>query len=193
VDPARFDDYAGTYVLEEDSSLLLLSRDADRLLLAFGEPPGLPLVPMEENRFLLPPMNYEVSFTRATDGAITGLTFHITETSIRRSPARDIPGAKQILPIRTTAELDQEFGGHYYSPELETIYVISAEDDSLMIRHPRHGQVPLTPLTADVYLADTKVFTQVSFLRDAQDRVTGMRLRGFSWNSSATFERVQLP
>jgi hypothetical protein len=192
VDPDRYDGYEGTYRLEDDDMLLIVSRDGDRLLISFGQPPGIPVAPIVEDRFIMPPMNYEFSFQMGSSGKATGLTFHVTEQSMRRGPVRDIPGIKQP-DIKPTATELQIYTGTFYSSELDTFYHIVVEDDHLVITHTRHGSIPLSFVTSDEFLADSRIFTTVSFSRNDQGGVDHVQLQGFSWNSSAVFERIRLP
>ncbi len=200
-DPNDFDDYSGTYELELEeryqddlllSNLLIVSRDGDRLLMAFGEPPGIPMAPVSENRFLIPQLNFEVTFQKDNSNTVNGLLFHITEASFGDNPVLDIRGIKHAQKDLTSDELNA-YAGAYYSRELETIYRITiGESGQLHISHPRHGSIPLVQLASDEFLADTHIFTNVSFIRDGSGAIHRVRLKGFSWSSYATFDRVEL-
>lgn len=65
--------------------------------------------------------------------------------------------------------------GRYYSSELETVYTLVVEDDSLVAKHRRHADFELTPREPDVY-EGAGFFGTARFERDASGRVTGMRV-----------------
>lgn len=196
-DPATFDAYVGTYQLLEGEGLLgrpmLITKEGDQLRLAFGEPPGMLLIPIAAHRFKLIPLNNEVTFQLDDGGAATGLIFHFTEASFGAEDGpEDFPGVKLDDRTPTAAEW-AAYAGTYYSRELDTWYRLSVADGGLVISHARHGRIPLQRLARNEFLADTKIFTTVQFQRDAQGAVTSLYLRGYSWSSGATFERLPLP
>jgi len=200
-DPATYSTYTGTFQLEEadrfkDDLLLarplIVSQDGDRLLLSFGEPPGIPLAPIGEHRFRVIKMNFEVTFQIGTNGKSHGLIFHITEDSFGDEPVEDLYAYKQNIEELTPSAL-KEYTGLYYSPEIETVYRFSmGEDNQLQVFHPRHGLIPLRYLGPNEFLADTHIFTNVSFSRNASGLPERVRLRGYSWGSNITLQRLDV-
>lgn len=192
----RFDAYTGTYEVAEGegllSRLLLVTREGNQLRMAFGEPPGMPLVPIAEDRFRMHPLNFEITFHIGEAGETPGLTFHVTEDSFGDEEPHDLQGIKHQKVDRSPQSLSA-YRGTYYSPVLETYYRVTVEDDHLAITHQRHGTLHLKQLAPNEFLADTHIFTNVSFARDETDRVVSVRLKGFSWSSSAVLHRVELP
>lgn len=199
--PDDYDAYAGTYELALDQSmdgdllldnLLIITRDADRLLLAFGEPPNMPLAPIDKDRFILPQLNFEISFQKDDADNVDGLLFHITEASFGDNLVQDIQGIKHSDKALTVDELSA-YTGAFYGPELETIYRFNVDPAGhLNIQHPRHGTIALKHLASDKFLADTHIFTNVDFQRNAAGIVEEVYLKGFSWSSSAVLKRVDL-
>ncbi len=199
-DTARFDAYAGTYTLERNAEFegdiifgakhVIVSRDQDRLLIAFGQPPGFPLAPVGPDRFIMPQMAFEVSFRDGGDEKVKELVVHLTDDTFGHDgPPTDVRAVKS-----DTSDVDlAAYAGAYYSAELDTIYRFAVDDGRLVAVHQRHGDVPLDLLARDEFLADTRIFTNVSFLRDARGAVTQVRLKGYSWSSSAVLDRIDLP
>lgn len=72
----------------------------------------------------------------------------------------------------TTAEQGQ-YSGAYYSPEVETTYTVSAEEDQLQMYHSRHGVIPLKRLFRDVYSGEWPIGT-AEFQRDGEGRISGV-------------------
>ena len=199
--PDEYHHYAGSYVLAdaerfEDNLLLrrplLIADDGGRLTIAFGEPPGIPLIPIAENRFKVLRLGFEISFERGSDGEAYALVFHITEDAIGDGPTEDLYARKQQTEQLTPDALT-EYAGHFYSEEIETLYRFSTTQvGKLQIFHPRHGLIPLDYLAPDEFLADTHIFTNVSFKRDPDGEISGVRLRGYSWGSSILLRKVIL-
>ena len=82
-------------------------------------------------------------------------------------------------PWRPTAAEFAAYAGRYYSPELETVYTLTAEGDSLVARHRRHGRIPLAAAEVrDEFRGGPWYFGRVRFERGADGRVTGLRTSG---------------
>lgn len=86
--------------------------------------------------------------------------------------------AKRIkeLPF-DTSQLDQ-YVGNYYSDELGTFYTISIQDNMLVARHRRHGDIQLTPTIKDQLTGNIWWFSNVHFIRDENQIITGFKLTG---------------
>ena len=188
-DPSTYDRYEGTYLTGSGDLLgrLIVSRDGDRLLLAMREPPGIPLAPTGEHQFLIPQLNFGVTFHVDPAGDAESLTLNLPGRGGESPQA--LTGVRQDREPPTIEEL-QTYAGTYYSAELDTFYRVSAEAGHLVVRHQRHGSIPLRYLAPDEFLADTRVFTSVSFGRDESGRVAEVYLTGYSWSSGATLKRI---
>ncbi len=200
-DPSSYDGYSGTYKLlvgDEYSDdlflgrLLSVSRDDDRLLVAFGEPEGFPLAPIAENRFLVPMLNFELTFHPDEQGITTSLTFHLTEDSIGDEPAQDFRGVKLDNTPLSTQELER-FEGNFYGPRLDTTYRVTARNGKLELSHPNMGSFVLEQLTQEEFVSDGHVFTSVKFVRDLTGRPVQIHLTGYSWGTDAKLVRVASP
>lgn len=88
----------------------------------------------------------------------------------------------------TSQEL-RAFAGRYFSPELETVYTLAVEGDSLVARHRRHADFELTARESDVF-EGVGFFGTARFARDAAGRVTGMRVSNGRVRN-LLFERVE--
>ncbi len=77
-----------------------------------------------------------------------------------------------------TAEQLEEFAGDYFSPELEALYRLAVEGDTLVARHVRHGDVALTPLDDDEFTGASWFLRRVAFTRDDRGLVDGFRVTG---------------
>lgn len=90
-----------------------------------------------------------------------------------QSPPAPQPAAPAWSPSPTEM---QAYTGVYYSPELETRYEVLIENNALVARHRRHGDIALRPHQPDNFRATPFYFSQIRFERDATGRVTGMRV-----------------
>lgn len=69
-----------------------------------------------------------------------------------------------------------ELQGTYYSPELNTRYIVDNKEGKLTARHERMGTIQLEIVKHDFFLADRGFFRQVDFVRDEQGKVTGLKV-----------------
>ena len=96
-------------------------------------------------------------------------------TSPPASPPPSAPPSNQPAWTPSAAEL-QAYTGAYYSPELETRYEVLLQNNGLVARHRRHGDIALRPVSADNFRAAPFYFSEIRFERDAAGKVTGMRV-----------------
>jgi CubicO group peptidase (beta-lactamase class C family) len=110
-------------------------------------------------------------------------------TPLPAAPPSQSPPPNQ--PAWTPAAADlHAYTGVYYSPELETRYEVLLENDRLIARHRRHGDIPLRPFQPDNFRASQFYFSQVRFERDAQGKVRQMRVSDGGRVRNVRFERL---
>lgn len=81
-------------------------------------------------------------------------------------------------PVRRSPEELGPYAGVYYSPELETFYRIAVEEDGLVARHKRHGDLPLESAGPDAFTGPRWFFRKLEFSRDEVGEIEGFRLSG---------------
>lgn len=98
------------------------------------------------------------------------------------------PGAERTLQVApwdpTPAEL-RGYAGVYRSEELDIPYTLGldAQENFLLLHHPRHGAVRLVPLGKDLFAVPASWVRMVRFLREGEDgpvvgfRATTLRVR----------------
>ncbi len=69
-----------------------------------------------------------------------------------------------------------ELTGDYYSSELNTTYTFVVEGGKLIARHFRTGDVTLTPSKPEVFSGNRWYFSQVEFIRDGSNSITGCKV-----------------
>lgn len=68
----------------------------------------------------------------------------------------------------TTAQL-QEYKGEFYSPELDTKYKISTNENELLVKIPRNDEMKFSPFISDMFSGN---FT-ITFSRDKANKING--------------------
>jgi len=166
IDPKILDAYAGRYLLD-GRTVVVMSKEGDRLM---GQPGGSPkaeLLPQSETTFFVREASSEVIFERDEKGSVTGFTMKRDSQS---------QSAKRLnAPPATAAQLAQ-FAGDYYSPELGTTYTLVVQAGRLVAQHRRHDDISLTELDGDLFTGNRWFFQTVQFTRDSEKRITGFRL-----------------
>ena len=115
--------------------------------------------------FSIAVINGRVVFRRNEDGAVDGLTFFQAgrEMAGKRIERSD-PGVDELA----------RYAGRYFSPELDTAYTLIVKEEKLVATHVRHGEIELSPTSADEFTGNRWFFRQVAFERDADDMPTVM-------------------
>jgi CubicO group peptidase (beta-lactamase class C family) len=165
VDPAILEVYAGRYLLD-GRTLVIISKEGDKLMGQPGNSPKAELIPQSETTFFVKEANSEVTFERDEKGNV--VRFAMKSGSQNES-------AKRLNSPATAAQLTQ-FAGNYYSPELGTSYMLVVKDGLLVAQHRRHDDIPLTELEGDLFSSNRFFFQTVQFTRDGEKRITGFRL-----------------
>lgn len=75
IDPAKLDDYVGVYQLMSRMNLTV-TREADRLFVAFNAQPAMPVFPESENKFFWEKMAWQISFAHDHPGPSAQATLH---------------------------------------------------------------------------------------------------------------------
>jgi len=165
VDPSILESYAGRYLLD-GRTLVVITKEGDKLM---GQPGGSPkaeLVPQSETTFFVKEANSEVTFERDEKGNVVRFAM---------KNATQSQTAKRLGPPTAAAQLTQ-FAGDYYSPELGTTYTMVVKDGKLVAEHRRHDDITLSELDGDLFSGNRWFFQTVQFTRDSEKRISGFRL-----------------
>jgi hypothetical protein len=89
----------------------------------------------------------------------------------------DLPGVFTFLQkdLDTNRKDLKLFIGHYYSPELKTIYSIFKEDNALYIEHAKHGKMKLKQLYNTIFSTDAPVGI-VELKKDKNENILGLTM-----------------
>jgi CubicO group peptidase (beta-lactamase class C family) len=89
----------------------------------------------------------------------------------------NLPGVFTFLQSNidmNTNDLNR-FVGHYYSPELKTIYSIFKEGDDIYIEHARHGKMKLKQLYNTIFSTEEPIGI-VEVKKDRNDKIIGLTM-----------------
>ena len=169
IPPSIFEVYEGRYELE-DGNTLILTKEGDRLM---AEHPAAPekvqLFPESMSKFFLKAADVQIQFHPEKDGYVERLTVFAEGNTIK---------GRRVTTKGLTPEQMQEYTGEYYSKELDTTYRIVLQDDNLLARHRRHGDIPLIRTKEDVLIGRQWFFHKVQFIRNEKHKIKGFLLTG---------------
>ena len=175
---APLEDYVGDYALEV-GLLVNVMLEGDKLM---GQGQGQPKVELAAeggDTFSIAAIGARVDFQRNEEGAVDGLTLF--------QGGQEMPG-KRFERADPSADELARYAGRYYSPELDTAYSLSVKEEKLVATHVRHGEIELSPTTADEFTGNRWYFGEVVFERDT-DGVPASMLVSSGRVRSVRFER----
>jgi hypothetical protein len=166
--PETLQKYVGVYPLPTIGQTLETVMEEGKLCAGGQIQPPIELKPTGENRFYVEPLLADIEFTPMPDD---GMKVKITQ-----------PGAVNE-GIRTTDDTSnsidfKEYCGTYWNEELETQYTFFLKEDNLMALHAHHGEFSLMPGMKDSFTSGQWFTPIVIFIRDEEDRVSGVRMGG---------------
>jgi CubicO group peptidase (beta-lactamase class C family) len=164
VEPAVLDRYAGTWEIPNGPTVRF-EREGDHLVLVQGG--RNPMRSVSDSTFLLSDADIRLTFHRESNGEVNRATL------VQRGGTTAV---RRVMPYVPSAEEMRSYTGRYYSPELETIYTVMVQDGQLVVRHRRHGDLPLIPRQVNVFEGRVGFVGRVQFERAPDGTVTGMRV-----------------
>ena len=170
VPDALLDAYAGSYQVENGPRLTVERTEAGLTGQLEGMGPPFDLVALADTLFrvMIPGVEASLGFRIEPGGAVEEGT--IDQGGIRMPFHKVLDRAWHPSPDDLAA-----FAGRYFSPELETAYIVRVDGDRLVLEHPRHGEIGLEPREEAVFQSDAWFLGEVVFERAASGVVTGMR------------------
>ena len=135
-----------------------IRRDGNTLMTQATREAEFPLSPRSEREFWVEAYRAPMAFDIDSMGA-TVLTYR----------GRRIPRITATERSRPPADL----AGEYVSQELGTSYTVVVRDTAVMLRHFRHGDIPLVRAWGDDWSAAPFFLRSVAFQRNARGEATG--------------------
>jgi len=152
--------YIGLYWDQETESAFRLTLSEGRLMLGSNA-----MIPVADNRFLVGAL--EVTAEPAT----AEVPLRLIVKSGREARAQIFTAAPEV---RMTPAQRGEYAGNYQSDEIDGLYRIVDERNSLVLKRPKYGTDLLTPTILDYFRGGPG---SLHFLRNASGEITGFLMR----------------
>lgn len=177
-DPAMFEPLTGRYELEVMPGFILtFSREDDRIYTQGTGQPEVDITATSDSTFSLVGVNASVTFHRNESGAADSLTLHQNGNHV----------AKKI-DFELSVEEMQEYTGHYFSEEIQTVYDVAMPDSSLVLQNYQlEEDITLSPIKEDNFGGGFPI-ANVTFLRNDAGDITGF-LAGSGRTRDVHFEK----
>jgi CubicO group peptidase (beta-lactamase class C family) len=158
-DPETFEDYAGRFALDAVPAfvLTLSSEDEQYFLQATGQP-QFEIFPTSDSTFMLKVVEASMTFHRDANGGVMRMTLHQNGNQ----PATRVDDGGGVW--EPTAEDLAEFGGRYFSEEIETFYTVEMVNEDLMMSQKRIAAFKIKPGEEDTFAGG--LFSELAFERD---------------------------
>lgn len=175
--PAMLDDYVGLYRLGP-GWYVRIRRNSTSLTTQASREGAFPMTPTSANAFWVEQYRAPMSFARNTPGTPMQLAYRgRTYEKVAETAAPDAAGLGALA-------------GAYVSDELESTYHVEVRDGGLVMRHRRHGAIPLTHLWRDDFTGPLFFTRSIEFERDASGRVTGFLVNVDERSRNIRFRRM---
>lgn len=157
---STLDRYTGLYRLGP-GWYARITRDGAALRTQATREAAAAMTALSDSTFWVTAYNADMIFRRSADG---GVEMVFRGRARPRVAETGTPSAAQLAA----------FTGSYFSDELEATYHVEVRDGSLVMRHRRHGVIPLTWINGDDFGGGVWFMRSVEFLRDQHGQVTGL-------------------
>ncbi|MEO1548534.1 MAG: serine hydrolase domain-containing protein [Bacteroidota bacterium] len=172
VSPRQLQAWAGSYWNQERGIARRVFFESDTLFYGrIDQEQGRPLIPLQEkNRFqLLVESDDIIKFTFRNENGIN----YYDSTFGDSDPVH----YERFTPYVPDKKALQEYIGHFYSPELNSVYRFKTENEQLVAEGPEGTKVIFFSVTKDVFRSDTFAWGSILFDRDTNDKITGLRIK----------------
>ena len=165
-DTEAFDEFVGRYALDARPDFILtFSREGETLFTQATGQRQIEILPTSDSTFAPIGVPASVTFHRNADGEVDALTLH--QGGEQRATRLADDEEEAWAP---TAEDLGAFVGRYFSREIETFYVVTLEEDRLVLQHRRMDDRDLNSGAVDAFAGGG---LQLSFERDRNEQVIG--------------------
>ncbi len=166
-DPKQLEQYVGTYLLPFVPQIFRIFAEKGKLWGPEKEGTRFELRPVAPGKFYMGEIDADIEFVPKPGG---GMRMRVLQPGFINEGDRVEAGeAETDLPA---------YSGVYWSEELETQYTFFVRDGTLFGLHARHGEFALVPAFKDYFTSDEWFTPTLRFFRDANGRVTSVRMGG---------------
>ncbi len=160
--------YCGKYEWQP-SVYVTISMENEKLFVEAPELPKTQMTAVSADEFDVKPVSARVRFIKDDSGKVIKMLVRMGGGEVTAPRMPDFDKSRFDL---------KQYTGDFFSPELSTTYSLIVENNRLVARHFRTGDVSLTPLKADGFSGDRWYFSKIEFVRDRDNRVTGFNVSG---------------
>lgn len=166
VDENVLSTYVGDFELQPGFFITISSNDTQLFAQATGQP-EVALTPISTTEYKVDGVEAKIEFITNEGENIKLLKLHQGGQIMEAPRAKVFDKSSVIL---------SDFSGEFYSEELSTTYHFTVVDDSLIAKHSRLSDFNLNPIKKDMFNGEAWFFTQVEFIRDSNDVITGCKV-----------------
>jgi CubicO group peptidase (beta-lactamase class C family) len=163
VNTATLDAYVGTYRLGP-AWYVTIARNGNQLTAYATEEEVVPLTAQSQSAFWVAAYGDSIVFNRNPAGRVIGFTYRSMSCPKMENFRL---GDQQKL---------EEFTGTYASEEFGTEYTVAVEAGKLVMKHRRHGTLPLNAAWKDDFRGDEWFMQGVAFYRSGTGKVAGLTI-----------------
>ncbi|MBL7698541.1 MAG: serine hydrolase [Chitinophagaceae bacterium] len=164
-DTASFKYFTGSYLSPEMGSLGVVEKNT-RLFLQLGGG-EFPMSYEKEKTYSLFDGFFSIRFDRAAAGKSTGMEIKSFGSTLY---------AKRFTPASLNERDLDAYTGTYYSDELDATYYIVKENGQLLLRHRKHPDGTLRPITASQFSSSNWWMDNLLFNTDTGGKITGFEV-----------------
>ncbi|RFF28983.1 MULTISPECIES: serine hydrolase [unclassified Wenzhouxiangella] len=170
----------GRYELEADPDFILnVFVEEGQLHVQGTGQPALAVEAVTPTEFTAQEVGARFEFHVTEDGSVPELTLHQGQAM----------KAVRLEDEESEGPSIQDYTGQYFSEELQTVYTVESEDDTLVIRHRRLGAIPMARIRGDRFSGEFPI-VNIEFQRNEDGEVTGITA-GNGRTSNVAFERFE--
>lgn len=158
--------YEGEYQLTPEM-ILTLRMDNGKLTAQATGQSSFPLTASSETEFVFDPAGIRITFPKPVDNTISQFVFN------QGSQTMVAPRVKPFDPKSTDLN---SYVGTYYSPELQTSYLITLKENKLTANHIRHEPTDLTVTGKDLFATNAWFMGRIEFTRNSESKVNGLKV-----------------
>lgn len=177
VAPTTLQQYVGTYKLGPGWYVRIRLDGRALRTQASGEN-EFPMTARSDSTFWIDAYGATITFQRDAAGKVTHFVYRD-----RRAPRMEEAAATRPVNLA-------DYAGTYESAELQTTYVVEERNGSVVLRHRRHGTVPLTAGWEGDFTTPLWFLKSVEFQRDSAGTVTGFMVNVDERSRNIRFVRV---
>ena len=157
--------YVGVFELQPGFNITITEESGQLSATATGQSP-VPLIPISETEFAVKDVDAKIEFVQNGGENIK---------TIKLDQGGQIREAPRVQEFDKSGVVLSEFIGSFFSEELSTTYDFVLVDGKLMATHSRLSDFELTPVKKDIFAGAAWFFSQIEFIRDENNIITGCK------------------